>query len=234
MKYEDRQLLDQLAGEYVVGTLQGRARKRFERICSQNQHAQSAVRQWEDRLIGMLKNVKAEQPSAQVWAGIEKRLGFGGAKADASSPSLFGWLFGHWSRAALAGVAALSIGVGAVMLTQAQRTETIGVFAAAERGDIWRVNSTRDGAKLVVEAERGVTPDAQHAYELWALPEGGAPVSLGLLPQSGRATLALNAAQQAALRGASKIAVSLEPVGGSTTGAPTGPVLHVTNLTKLG
>jgi anti-sigma-K factor RskA len=233
MKYEDRELLDQLAGEYVVGTMRGRVRRRFERICANNPQAQSAVQRWEDRLVGMLKDVRAEQPAPQVWDGIERRLKLRSTGNEQSTQSLFAWLFGHWSRAALAGVAALSIGIG-VYLQTALQTESIGVFAEAQRGDIWRVNSTRDGDTLVVEAAQGVTPDAQHSYELWALPEGGAPVSLGLLPQSGRATLALNSAQQAALRGAGKIAVSLEPVGGSPTGAPTGPVLHVTEVTKLG
>jgi anti-sigma-K factor RskA len=67
-------------------------------------------------------------------------------------------------------------------------------------------------------------------YELWALPEGGAPVSLGLMPESGEAERELSAAQRTALSSASKVAVSLEPEGGSATGAPTGPVLYVAAL----
>ena len=65
------------------------------------------------------------------------------------------------------------------------------------------------------------------AHELWAPPEGGAPVSLGLLPKTGEQRRVLTPAQQTALAGAKQIAVSLEPEGGSPTGAPTGPVLLV-------
>jgi anti-sigma-K factor RskA len=229
MKYEDRELLDQLAAQYVVGTMRGRVRRRFERVCGGNVAAQAAVKRWEDRMVGMLKDVKAEQPSAQVWAGIERRLGFA-ARAEEKSTSWFAWLGTRWSAAAFAAITALAIGLGVYL--QQPGVEPIGVFAEASGAEIWRVKSTRDGARLVIEADR-VKLDAQHSYELWALPEGGAPVSLGLLPQSGTATLALNDAQRSALSRSSKIAVSLEPVGGSPNGSPT-QVLQATDVTRLG
>jgi anti-sigma-K factor RskA len=55
-------------------------------------------------------------------------------------------------------------------------------------------------------------------------------VSLGLLPTRGAERRVLTAAQRAALAGAKQLAVSLEPPGGSPTGLPTGPVLHVAAL----
>jgi len=233
MKYEDRELLEKLAAEYALGTLRGRARLRFERICKDNKMAQAAVKRWEDRFVNMLSAVKVEQPSPQVWNGIERRLGLRNQTAEKSASSMWSWLGSRWSAAAFAGVTALAIGVGVFLQQSASRVEPIGTFAQADRGDIWRVSSSKDGARLVIEATDQVTPDAQHAYELWALPEGSPPVSLGLLPKNGSATLALNAAQRAALGSATKIAVSLEPLGGSPTGAPTGPVLHVTDVMKL-
>jgi anti-sigma-K factor RskA len=76
--------------------------------------------------------------------------------------------------------------------------------------------------------------EAGKAHELWILPapdvNNGNPVSLGLLPTSGEQKLTLTAAQRAALAGAKQLAVSLEPAGGSPTGLPTGPVLHVAPL----
>ena len=58
------------------------------------------------------------------------------------------------------------------------------------------------------------------SHELWALPEGGAPVSLGLMPRTGEQRRVLTAAQREALSRARQIAVSLEAEGGSVTGAP--------------
>ena len=67
-------------------------------------------------------------------------------------------------------------------------------------------------------------------YQLWALPEGGVPVSLGLLPQSGARDLVLSPAAQSALMRTATVAVSLEPPGGSPEPVPTGPVLFTAAL----
>jgi anti-sigma-K factor RskA len=44
----------------------------------------------------------------------------------------------------------------------------------------------------------------------------------------------LSGAQRAALLAADKVAVSVEPSGGSPTGSPTGPVIIVASLPALG
>ena len=76
-----------------------------------------------------------------------------------------------------------------------------------------------------------VRTNPEKAYELWALPRGGRPpVSLGLLPRDGTLKRALTAAQRAGLMGSDRVAVSLEPKGGSPTGQPTGPVLFVVDV----
>jgi anti-sigma-K factor RskA len=54
------------------------------------------------------------------------------------------------------------------------------------------------------------------------------------MPKNGRATLQLNDTQRLALSRSSKIAISLEPPGGSPTGAPTGPVLFVADVAVAG
>jgi len=75
---------------------------------------------------------------------------------------------------------------------------------------------------------------AGKSYELWALPRGGAPVSLGLLPAAGRTERTLSEPQRVALLAADKVAVSIEPAGGSPTGSPTGPIVIVTNVPAAG
>ena len=68
--------------------------------------------------------------------------------------------------------------------------------------------------------------------ELWSIPAGGAPLSLGLLVMQpdGSATLVLSDEGLARRAQGAVLAISLEPRGGSTTGAPTGPVLYTGKL----
>jgi anti-sigma-K factor RskA len=54
------------------------------------------------------------------------------------------------------------------------------------------------------------------------------------MPKSGRWTLQLNETQRLALSRSKQIAISLEPPGGSPTGAPTGPVLFVADVAVPG
>jgi anti-sigma-K factor RskA len=64
------------------------------------------------------------------------------------------------------------------------------------------------------------------SLELWMLPDGAAPRSLGVIPGTGVARIVLPATSDIALAGVPALAVSLEPAGGSPSGAPTGPVLY--------
>jgi len=69
-------------------------------------------------------------------------------------------------------------------------------------------------------------PEAGKSYELWLIAgRGGPPRSLGVVSNDEFTQRAISANFDAdTLRGAT-YAVSLEPAGGSTSGAPTGPVL---------
>ena len=71
---------------------------------------------------------------------------------------------------------------------------------------------------------------AGHDYELWALPKGAAPVSLGILPAAGASSRTLTSMQKQALALSSQVAVSIEPLGGSSTGQPTGAIVYLAPL----
>jgi len=100
---------------------------------------------------------------------------------------------------------------------------------------VWRLERRLPLAALTIEVVGTVPPAAGKSYELWALPRGGAaPVSLGLLPAAGRAERTLSEPQRLALLAADKVAVSVEPLGGSPTASPTGPIVIVTNVPATG
>ena len=68
-----RDNLDRLAGEYVLGTLRGRARRRFERWLLSPQVG-ALVKAWEDRLSGLEPTLRGVTPPPAVWRGLENRL----------------------------------------------------------------------------------------------------------------------------------------------------------------
>ena len=84
-----------------------------------------------------------------------------------------------------------------------------------------------DGRAMVTKPLINVSLEANQALELWAVPASGAPRSLGLISASGATVVQ----KGKVLEGAAALAVSLEPPGGSPTGAPTGPILYAGKLT---
>lgn len=73
MKSGNRELVDRLAAEYVLGTLRGGARRHFERWLRSPQ-VRLMVHEWEDRLSGLEPVPQRVAPPDQVWEGIEQRL----------------------------------------------------------------------------------------------------------------------------------------------------------------
>jgi len=64
------------------------------------------------------------------------------------------------------------------------------------------------------------------AWEMWMLPEGkSAPVSMGLISIDRDQVMKVAPVLAGRMGEAWGIAMSVEPAGGSLTGAPTGPVI---------
>lgn len=230
MNYQRPQLLEELAAQYVLGTLRGPARRRFEHLCARDANALHAVRRWEERLVDLLAGVVPVAPSAVVWDQIKFRV----RRDRALRPKRVFGTFGNWRFALAAGIAALAIAFGLWTGFGPGSTEQIATVWDQQQ-QMWSIEATRSRGELHVNAGDNLMLDPARAYELWALPgAGAAPVSLGLMPKSGQWTLQLNDAQRLALSRSKQIAISLEPPGGSPTGAPTGPVLFVAEVAVAG
>jgi anti-sigma-K factor RskA len=82
MNYANPELRDRLAAEYALGTLNGLARRRFERLLSGDLTLRSLVEDWELRLSPFAESVPALEPPAHVWDEIVDRT----APAPAAAP----------------------------------------------------------------------------------------------------------------------------------------------------
>ena len=87
------------------------------------------------------------------------------------------------------------------------------------------VSAGRRGSELRVKTLDPAIHVADASLQLWALPKGGKPKSLGVV-LGVNAVLRLASSADRSLSDVPMLAVSLEPKGGSRTGLPTGPVLY--------
>ena len=232
MNYEQAELLDRLAAEYTLGTLRGRARRRFERLCVESAAARSAVYRWEDHWSALSRRIPPVEPSPRVWAAVNRRL-FSDDLASEAVPRVRRWR--PWQLAAAAGLVAVALIIGLIVRQPAPPPlQTLAVLGTDTAHPVWRLERRLPLTALTIEVVGTVPAAAGKSYELWALPRGAAPVSLGLLPAAGSAERTLSERQRTALLAADKVAVSVEPFGGSPTGSPTGPIVIVTNVPAAG
>lgn len=226
MDYGRPELADRLAAEYVLGTLRGPARRRFQALLGAHPALRSAVQRWETQLAPLSDSVAPVVPPAHLWARVEARL-FG--TAPAASPH--GWwnALGLWrGLSALATVATLALVFVVTQVTPPQAPIIVVLAAnpdAAGPPDASFVASlSADGRALVLKPLNAPTLTAAQTLELWSVPAQGGPRSLGLVRADQATTLMLQAGVQ---RSTAAFAVSIEPAGGSPTGAPTGPIVSL-------
>ena len=226
MDYGKSDLAEALAAEYVLGTLRGGARRRFEALLPAHVGLRRATSAWQERLLPLTASIDPVEPPGEVWRRISDRLERRKSAATGTGQRLSFWR----GVAALASVAAIGL---AVLLTSPRPAAppivvvlapTAAAASATPPAAAIVASISGDGTTLVTRPIVPVAAQPDRALELWAVPAGGgSPRSLGVLPSGGGATVALRGK---VLSGVDTLAVSVEPPGGSPTGTPTGPIVY--------
>ncbi|HEY7760187.1 MAG TPA: anti-sigma factor [Burkholderiales bacterium] len=233
MKYHNELLREALAAEYALGTLQGRARRRFERSLKDDPALRRYVASWQERLAPLDAAVTPVQPPARVWHAIQRRV----TAAPRGWAALWDSLR-FWRGAAFAGLAAALMLTASLGVLPPERSELMVVVMSDERAEprmtvSWDTDSGGDKRmRIRVLGHAEMAPDT--AWELWMLPGGDRkPLSLGLITTHETQSVLVPRELATAINAAWGLAMSVEPKGGSPTGLPTGPVLYKGQCTKL-
>jgi anti-sigma-K factor RskA len=217
----DRNDLEALAGEYVLGTLPDDERRAAEARLSSDGDFRREVAAWEARLEPLADTAPAVTPPADLFDRILRSV-------EASAPAPGGNVvvlrrsLTRWRMAtALVGAAAAAL-AGIVVIDRMQpapQTEFVAVLTT--QGEKPAFVASVDVAKGTISVRRVAdAAPADKSYELWAIEPNQAPKSLGVVEQ-------VNLSRPMAVAPANvTLAISLEPKGGSPTGAPTGPVVY--------
>ena len=226
-------LRQKLAAEYVLGTLRGGARRRFEGWMHQDADLRNITAQWQQRLAPMVEFAGNVKPRKSVWRGIERRLNLNKAAAA-------GWKF--WLNENLAfwrSLGMVSTGLAAMLLVLVMSTRSVDapninyVATLTDDQSQTALLLTADAQNKALDVRVITTAQvaADKSLHLWAVPKSGNPRSLGVLTDSrDRFRLADNAISA----DVTVLAVTLEPKGGSPDpNGPTGPILYKGNWVKL-
>ncbi len=201
---------DVLAAEYVIGLLDAPARQAAQQRARTDTAFATRIAVWEAHLEDLNTDYGTQTPPKKVKVQIDHRL-FGAPKR-----SRFAW----FSMGLVTAVLILGVVLfqnirpfDPDLQARLESDETQYVFNVA-------VDEGRNEINLAI-----LTGDApvDGVFELWLIPAGGTPLSLGTFSSDE----ALAVRPDIALTANATLAIRLEPTGGSPTGAPTGPVVAI-------
>ena len=222
--------LEALAGEYVLGTLSAAERLEAQTLLSQNSDFAAAVDLWTRRLTPLLLAARSIAPPAQL---RERILASIGAASPSGNVVDLAKRVSFWrgvSLVASAIAAALALFILFKPAPQAVPGNYVAVLQPEGPGAAFVASiNVKDGTisvkRLGSQAEAGKT------YELWAVGGGREkPQSLGVIDASLKIPASQLGKVDPTTLNETIFAISLEPQGGSPTGAPTGPVLYTGKL----
>ncbi|MBA8889790.1 anti-sigma-K factor RskA [Dokdonella fugitiva] len=223
---------DMRAGEYVLGVLDGFERRRVQRRIDVEPAFARLVAEWERRLAAWTLHAAAVEPPAHVWPGVRARLGW---SADALGRVRAWNSVGFWRGAAVvalaAGIAAFIVGrigtppAGVAPTSGPAALGPVTVLAADDGSTGWLASiDVAKGTMLVVPVPRPVATDGR-VPELWLIPPGQAPRSLGFVSNEKPLVISVPPTLLRQVAVGATLAISLELPSAMPHAAPSGAIV---------
>ncbi len=235
-----------LAGELSLEVLDGESRAAARRRQLSDADFAAAVAWWDERLARMTEAVGEIAPSPDLLQGIHAaidRAEAGNTAPDTMVPSRS--RPAPWSMALAAlgtamAAAALVLFLATPVASPVATPPGPAVSGAQLVAQLQDLESGRRLASVIdTDARRlavrtaGLDAGAGRIAELWVIPEGGSPRSLGAIPASGTFERGLSAEEAQLLGSGSSLAVTFEQDDGVRHQAPTMPILLVGPLDEV-
>ncbi|HTJ01918.1 MAG TPA: anti-sigma factor [Methylovirgula sp.] len=227
------------AAEYVLGTLDAGERGTFESLLATNPQARNAVTAWQQRLSPLASPIADVPPPPEIWHMVARRLEDvppTGPSAESTAlletvsalhTSRNRWRLGAYVAAAVA--AGFAFFAADRLVIEHRQAETAYVAIVDRGGDLPALIIRVDLATRSVFVRPVATqvPEGR-SLELWWIGENKKPKSMGLVDKD---TRNMPLPSGAHIEKAS-FAVSVEPLGGSRSNGPTGPIVYEGQLLK--
>ncbi|WP_339487763.1 anti-sigma factor [Pseudomonas sp. EL_65y_Pfl2_R95] len=225
---------DELASEYVLGTLSAQQREQVRKRMAHEPELRAAVDAWERRLLDLTDQADPETPSPILWRRVQRSIN--SSQQQSPTPLANSWwnLLPLWRGLAGAGIAATLVLAAVLMLRGAVLNETaylVVLVAPQDKAPGWVVQaSNQQDIQLIPLGVAEVPRDK--ALEFWTKGDDWqAPVSLGLVKPGQSLSVSLDKLPPMAPN--QLFELTLESPTGSATGKPTGPIQFIGRAVKV-
>jgi anti-sigma-K factor RskA len=230
--------IDGLAAEYVLGTLSREDRQAVAGRRATDKALDRAIEAWERRLGALVETVSPVAPSPNLYNKIRAQIGLSQHVVSLKSrEQALARRANRW-RNAFAGATALAASLAGVLVYRdsvvpQQATQFVAVLDAGSDKPAFLLTIDTKTNLCVITA---VNPPQQtgKTYQVWMVSDKmPKPKSLGMVNEPGEMqTMPMRPGEDMDLFMNASFAVSVEPMGGSPTGSPTGPVMFTGRLVQ--
>ncbi len=241
-----------MAAELALGLLEGDERAAALRRMLTDPHFAAEVESWRDH-FGLLFDAVPEIAApdgglARIEASIDAKSnrmpGPATRAANDDGPVRFWRALAVASSIAATFLLAITLfaparvapGTDAPQIAQAGSPSLPGTLLVAQIQPVegsGPVAAVFDPATGSLRVSAAALVDARHSPELWVIPAGGTPHSLGVLHARQPTAVAIRTDDRARFAAGGTLAVTIEPIGGSPSGKPTGAVVAQGALTLI-
>ena len=243
---------DVLAGEYVLGVHDAAQRRRLQARIDAEPEFSQRVQAWEMRFAALIDEIAPSPVPPQLWPRVRTQLGWSpveGARGGIWQSVSF-WR-GATAFAMAAAVAAIFIGrlprapepapppprvvvqPPPVAPVETEIAKPVTTLAHDDGSPGWLASLDAANGRVTMVPVPARADAQGRVPELWLIPEGGAPRSLGLVSIDKAHSVTVPQALRAALKAGSTLAITLEPPGGAPKGIPTGPIIAKGSLQTI-
>lgn len=203
---------DALAAELALGVLDGQARADALRLSLSDPAFAAQVAAWEAKLAPLHGEWADAEPGAAMWNAIERRL----ADAPADKVTTIETRLRRWRAGALLS-GAVAAALAFVLITRPVPSPV----PASPQLAVARIESDAAGPLVMARYNQtsGLMQLRIHGFEpgtlapeLWVIPEGGTPVSLGQIGHAGEAEMTMPPPHRLLMTEGATLAITMEPV----------------------
>ncbi len=231
-RYQNPEVFEQLAIEYAVGSLHGRARKRFEVLMDTHFYLQAVVDAYEHKFANLVELLPEEKPSDKVWQNIEAHISANPTEAthQLNQPQATPW----WKTSLFNqgfGIAFMALVVaGALFLNPMTGGPVATAYSAvmeSENNETMAVTKVvQSDMKLSIDIMKPMKIDDNMQLTLWCHPKnGGMPMKMGTVSSKGKTDIKISKAEWKNMKDVGMLAVSIEHKGDTSVREPKGKII---------
>ena len=215
------------AAELALGVLDGADRAAaLRRMLAEPDFARD-VERWRDHFGVMFDGVAEVAPPAGLFDRIEMKI----APRRAVNPWKPTAIAASLAALAMTAVALRPVEAPPTVVAEAPAAPMIAAMALTDASG--SQPAMYDAATGLVKMPGPMPIPAGKSAQLWVIQGKAAPKPLGTFHSTGPGTYEAEAKTGALIPAGATLAISIEPIGGSPTGAPTGPVIASGTLSRV-